>query len=434
MSNATATSPHPTKKTTMKLDETKAAEGKLLLGTYDRYPLLFERGEGVHLIDENGVRYLDLLSGIGVNALGYAHPAIERAIAEQSRKLIHLSNLYYHEGQAALALRLTEATGMDRAFFANSGTEANEAALKLARAWAKLKRERGTPLGTKFLALENSFHGRTMGSVAATWKDKYREPFDPVMPGVEFVRFDDVDDLKAKFSGEFCAILLEPIQGEGGIRPLSREFLHAARDHTRSTGALLIADEIQSGMGRTGKFCSYQHYGIVPDVVTLAKPLAGGIPLGALLCTEDAAQAIHAGMHGTTFGGGPLACAVALAVLDTIERDHLMDHVIATGTYFREQLDQLAKRHSAVTDVRGLGLMLAVELDSAELAKTVLGEMMQRRILINRTSETVLRFLPPYIVEKEHIDQALAALDEILTEQLAHAAATPLPGGKKIGN
>ena len=187
-------------------------------------------------------------------------------------------------------------------------------------------------------------------------------------------------------------------------------------------------------MGRTGKFCAYQHYGVLPDVVTLAKPLAGGIPLGALLCTEEAAQAIHAGMHGTTFGGGPLACAVALAVLDTIERDHLMDHVTATGTYFREQLDQLAKRHSAITEVRGLGLMLAIELDSADLAKTVLGEMMQRRILINRTSETVLRFLPPYIVEKEHIDQALAALDEILTEQLAHAAATPLPGGKKIGN
>jgi acetylornithine aminotransferase/acetylornithine/N-succinyldiaminopimelate aminotransferase len=434
MSNATATSPHPTEKTTMKLDEIKAAEGKLLLGTYDRYPLLFTRGEGVHLIDENGVRYLDLLSGIGVNALGYAHPAIERAIAEQSRKLIHLSNLYYHEGQAALALRLTEATGMDRAFFANSGTEANEAALKLARAWAKLKRELGIPLGTKFLALENSFHGRTMGSVAATWKDKYREPFDPVMPGVEFVRFNDVDDLNTKFSSDFCAILLEPIQGEGGIRPLSREFLDAARDLTRATGALLIADEIQSGMGRTGKFCAYQHYGFLPDVVTLAKPLAGGIPLGALLCTEEAAQAIHAGMHGTTFGGGPLACAVALAVLDTIERDHLMDHVTATGTYFRELLDQLAKRHSAITEVRGLGLMLAIELDSADLAKTVLGEMMQRHILINRTSETVLRFLPPYIVEQENIDEALAALDEILTEQLAHAAATPLPGGKKIGN
>jgi acetylornithine/N-succinyldiaminopimelate aminotransferase len=417
-----------------KLEELKAAEARLLLGTYDRYPLLFERGEGVHLIDDNGVRYLDLLSGIGVNALGYAHPAIEKAIAEQSRKLIHISNLYYHDGQAALALRLTEATGMDRAFFSNSGTEANEAALKLARAWAKLKREQGAPLGTKFLALENSFHGRTMGSVAATWKDKYREPFDPVMPGVEFVRFNDVDDLKAKFSTDFCAILLEAIQGEGGIRPVSQEFLATARELTRSTGALLIADEIQSGMGRTGKFCAYQHHGVEPDVVTLAKPLAGGIPLGALLCTEEAAQAIHAGMHGTTFGGGPLACAVALAVLDTIEREHLMDHVTAIGTYFREKLDQLAKTHSAIVDVRGLGLMLAVELDSADLAKTVLDEMMQRHILINRTSETVLRFLPPFILRQEHVDQGIAALNEILTEQLAHTAAIPIPGGKKIGN
>jgi acetylornithine aminotransferase/acetylornithine/N-succinyldiaminopimelate aminotransferase len=418
----------------MKLDELKAAESKLLLGTYDRNPLLFERGEGVHLIDENGERYLDLLSGIGVNALGYAHPAIEKAIAEQSRKLIHISNLYYHEGQAALALRLTEATGMDRAFFCNSGTEANEAALKLARAWAKLQREQGKPLGTKFLALENSFHGRTMGSVAATWKDKYREPFDPVMPGVEFVRFNDIADLKAKFSTDLCAVLIEVIQGEGGICPVSKEFLRAARDLTRSSGALLIADEIQSGMGRTGKWCAYQHYGVQPDVTTLAKPLAGGVPLGALLCTEEASQAIHAGMHGTTFGGGPLACAVALAVLSTIERDHLLDHVTETGTYFRNSLAELAKQHTAITEVRGLGLMLAIELDSADLAKTVLAEMMKRHILINRTSENVLRFLPPYIIEKEHVDESIAALDEILTEQTVQTAVAPSPGGKRIGN
>ncbi|HVT96445.1 MAG TPA: acetylornithine transaminase [Acidobacteriaceae bacterium] len=418
----------------MKLEELQAAESRLLLGTYDRYPLLFERGEGAHLIDANGARYLDLLSGIGVNALGYAHPAIEKAIADQSRKLIHISNLYYHEGQAALALRLTEATGMDRAFFCNSGTEANEAALKLARASAKLQRENGRSLGTKFLALENSFHGRTMGSVAATWKDKYREPFNPVMPGVEFVRFNDIDDLKAKFTTDVCAILVEVIQGEGGIRPVSKEFLQAARDLTHSTGALLIADEIQSGMGRTGKFCAYQHYGIQPDVTTLAKPLAGGVPLGALLCTEEASQAIHAGMHGTTFGGGPLACAVALAVLSTIERDNLLQHVTETGTYFEDKLAGLAQKHSAITEVRGLGLMLAVELDSADLAKTVLGEMMQRRILINRTSETVLRFLPPYILEKAHVDESITALDEILTEQTAQTAATSPSGGKRIGN
>jgi acetylornithine/N-succinyldiaminopimelate aminotransferase len=429
-----AQSTHPTEKTSMNLEELKAAEAKLLLGTYDRYPLLFERGEGVHLIDANGDRYLDLLSGIGVNALGYAHAAIEKAILEQSRKLIHTSNLYYHEGQAALALRLTEATGMDRAFFSNSGTEANEAALKLARAWAGLKRAEGKHVGTKFLAIENSFHGRTMGSVAATWKDKYREPFDPVMPGVEFVRFDDAEDLKAKFSDEVCAILLEPIQGEGGIRPLSRAFLQAARELTLATGALLIADEIQSGMGRTGKFCAYQHYGIQPDVVTLAKPLAGGIPLGALLCTEEAAEAIHAGMHGTTFGGGPLACAVALAVLDTIEREHLLDHVTEVGTYFRDRLEDLARRHSAIVEVRGLGLMLAVELDSADLASAVLREMMQRHILINRTSDTVLRFLPPFILRREHVNEGVQALDSILTEHAAQAAAIPVSGGKNVGN
>jgi acetylornithine/N-succinyldiaminopimelate aminotransferase len=417
----------------MKLEEIKAAEAKLLLGTYDRYPLLFADGEGVYLHDANGTRYLDLLSGIGVNALGYAHPAIEAAIAEQSRKLIHTSNLYYHEGQSTLALRLTESTGLDRVFFSNSGAEANEAALKLARAYAGLKRSEGAPLGTKFLALENSFHGRTMGAVAATWKDKYREPFDPVMPGVEFVRFNDIDDLKAKFSADVCAILIEPIQGEGGIRPVSQAFFEAARALTRSTGALLIADEIQSGMGRTGKWCAYQHYGILPDVVTLAKPLAGGIPLGALLCSEEAARAIHAGMHGTTFGGGPLACAVALAVIDTIEREHLLDHVTVIGTYFREQLEQLAKNHPAIVDVRGVGLMLAVELDSADLAKSVLGEMMQRHILINRTSETVLRFLPPFILQKEHVDEGIAALNQILSEQTATAAAAPSAGGHNVG-
>jgi acetylornithine aminotransferase/acetylornithine/N-succinyldiaminopimelate aminotransferase len=417
-----------------KLDELKAAESRLLLSTYERYPLLFVRGEGVHLIDESGDRYLDLLSGIGVNALGYGHPAIEKAIAEQNRKLIHTSNLYYHEGQAALALRLTKAAGMDRAFFCNSGAEANEAALKLARAYAKLKRSEGVVLGTTFLAMENSFHGRTMGSVATTWKEKYREPFDPVMPGVEFVRLNDVEDLKAKFSTDVCAILLEAIQGEGGICEISQEFLNAARELTHSTGALLIVDEIQSGMGRTGKWCAYQHYGIHPDVTTLAKPIAGGVPLGAMLCTEEAAQSIHAGMHGTTFGGGPLACAVALAVFDTIERDHLLDHVTVVGTYFREKLEELARKHACVTAVRGRGLMLAIELDSADLAKHALAEMMQRRILINRTSETVLRFLPPYILQKQHVDEAVAALDAILSDQPAHATTSSVAEGERIGH
>src|ERR1700679_517516 len=326
----------------MKLEEIRAAESRLLLSTYERSPVLFVSGEGVYIQDENGTKYLDLLSGIGVNALGYNHPAIVDTIARQSRALIHSSNLYYHEGQAELALRLTERTGLDRAFFANTGTEAGEGALKLARAYAGLKRSEGVAIGTKFLALEQSFHGRTFGSMSTTYKAKYREPFAPVVPGVEFVRFNDVADLRAKFSSDVCAILVEAIQGEGGIRPLMQEFFAEARALADSTGALLIVDEIQAGVGRPGKWCAYQHYGIQPDVTTLAKPLAGGIPLGAMLCTEQAARAIHPGMHGTTYGGGPLACAVAIAVIDFIERENLLVHATEVGDYFRQQLELLA--------------------------------------------------------------------------------------------
>lgn len=415
----------------MKLDEVRAEEEKLLLPTYERNQILFVGGEGVHLIAEGGQRYLDLLSGIGVNALGYGHPAVVNTIAEQSRKLIHISNLFFHDGQAELALRLTAASGLDRAFFCNSGTEAMEAALKLARAYAEMKRGEGHPLGTKFLALEHSFHGRTMGSVATTHKKKYREPFAPVMPDVEFVQFNDIDDLKAKFSPGVCAILIEVVQGEGGINPVSQEFFGAARALTQSTGALLICDEIQSGLGRTGKWFAYQHYGIQPDVTTLAKPLAGGLPLGAMLCTEEAARAIHPGMHGTTFGGGPLACAVAVSVIDTVDKEHLLQYVTEIGIYFQNQLRSLATKHSAIVDVRGLGLMLAAELDSAELAKKVVAEMLSRRILINRTSETVLRFLPPYILKNEHIDEAIAVLDNIFTEQAPQTAISSTTGAKK---
>jgi acetylornithine/N-succinyldiaminopimelate aminotransferase len=402
-----------------KLEEIQAAEARLLLPTYDRNPILFERGDGVYIIDELGGRYLDLLSGIGVNALGYGNPVIEAAIAKQSRALIHTSNLYFHEGQAALALRLTELTGLDRAFFCNSGTEAWECAMKLARAYAGLKRSEGAQIGTKFLALEQSFHGRTFGAVSTTHKAKYREPFAPVVPGVEFVKFNDVADLRAKFSNEVCAILVEAIQGEGGVRPLTQEFLDAARELTSSTGALLIADEIQCGMGRTGKWCAYQHYGIHPDITTLAKPLAGGIPMGATLCTEEVSRAFHAGMHGTTFGGGPLACTVACTVIDTIEKDNLLANATEVGGYFQSQLSALAKRHSAIVDVRGKGLMVAAEIDSAELAKLIVAEMLKRHILINCTSDTVLRFLPPFILKRTHVDTAIQALDEIFTEQAA---------------
>ena len=414
-----------------KLEQIRAAEARLLLSTYDRNPILFVDGEGAYIIDENGTKYLDLLSGIGVNALGYNHPAIVETIARQSRALIHTSNLYYHEGQAELALRLTERTGLDRVFFSNTGTEAWEGALKLARAYAGLRRGEGAKIGTKFLALEHSFHGRTYGSMSTTHKAKYREPFAPVVPGVEFVRLNDVADLRAKFSNEVCAILVEAIQGEGGIRPLTQEFFSEARALASSTGALLIVDEIQAGMGRTGKWCAYQHYGIRPDVTTLAKPLAGGIPLGAVLSTEEVARAIHAGMHGTTFGGGPLACAVGIAVIDTIEKEGLLAHNTEVGNYFMDCLRSLAEKHNTIVDVRGKGMMVAAELDSADLAKLTVAEMLKRRILINCTSDTVLRFLPPFILERSQVDTAIAALDEIFQE---HAAAhSAFAGGKHNG-
>ena len=422
-----------------KLDQIRAAEARLLLSTYDRSPVLFVSGEGVHITDENGTKYLDLLSGIGVNALGYNHPVIMNAIAEQSRKLIHTSNLYYHEGQAELALRLTERTGMDRVFFANTGTEAWEGALKLARAHAGLLRSEGKKnIGTNFLALDQSFHGRTFGSMSTTYNAKYREPFGPVVPGVEFVKFNDLADLRARFSNEVCAILLEAIQGEGGVRPLTQEFFAEARALASSTGALLIVDEIQAGMGRTGKWCAYQHYGIQPDITALAKPLAGGIPLGAILCTEEVARSFHPGVHGTTFGGGPLACAVAIAVIDAMEKDGLLANATAVGDYFQEKLRGLKKKHEAIVDVRGKGLMVAAEVDSAELGKTVVAEMLKRRILINCTSDTVLRFLPPYILERAHVDTAIAALDEIFTNNAAGQVpagrgATASAGGIKIG-
>lgn len=409
----------------MTLSSIQGAESKLLLRTYERNPLLFVSGHDVYLTDAQGNDYLDLLSGIGVSALGYGHPAIEKAISDQSTRLLHTSNLFYHEKTADLAVRLTEISGLDRVFLCNSGTEAWEAALKLARAHAGLLRSQGKQVGTKFLAMEHSFHGRSMGSVATTHKAKYREPFAPVMSGVDFVRFNDVDDLRGKFSDDVCAICIEPLQGEGGIHPISQEFFAAARELCDSTGALLLADEIQSGMGRTGEWFAYQHYGILPDVTTVAKPLAGGIPMGAMLCSEKVSVAFTPGMHGTTFGGGPLACAVAIAVIDTIRETDMLVHIREVGGYFKQKLQVLAEKHECISDVRGMGLMLGLELNSTELAESVAAQMLQQKIIINRTSDNVLRFLPPYILERKHVDIAIAALDEILSGSVAYAGVSP---------
>jgi len=407
----------------MSLASVVRSEEKLLLSTYDRHRILFKRGRGVHLWDSRGRRYLDFLTGIGVNALGHGHPVIQAELKRQAGRLIHTSNLFFHEYQADLAARLTKISGFDRAFFCNSGTEAWEGALKLARSYAQLQNSNGHKPKWRFLALDNSFHGRTLGSLATTGQAKYRDPFVPLLPGVSFVRFNDSDDLRRHFDSSVCAICLETIQGEGGIRPVSPEFLRLARKLSRSTGALLILDEIQCGLGRTGNYFAYQHYGIRPDIVTVAKPLAAGLPLGAFLTGNRVAAAIHPGMHGTTFGGGPLACAVAIQFLRLMEK--LMPNVRKTGEYFRAQLECLGATHSGVREIRGMGLMLGMELHSADAAKQVVNQLMQRGILINRTHETVLRFLPPYIIQKNHIDQVIQELDAALS------SASSIPAGQE---
>jgi acetylornithine/N-succinyldiaminopimelate aminotransferase len=398
----------------MSLASVSRLEGKLLLPTYERQPILFERGQGVHLWDSEGKKYLDFLSGIGVNALGHNHPAIQAVIKRQAGRLIHISNLFFHEYQAELAHLLVEISGLDRAFFCNSGTEAWEGALKLARAFAQANHKNGNKAKSRILAMDNSFHGRTFGALATTGQPKYRAPFVPLLPGVTFVKFNNLEDLRRKFDSSVCAVCIETIQGEGGVCPVNPEFLDLASRLTKKTGALLVLDEIQCGLGRTGRHFAYQHYRVAPDVVTVAKPLASGLPLGAILTTERVASCFHPGMHGTTFGGGPLACAVAIEFLR--EEKRLLKHVRSLGDYFHAALVGLDKKHKSVVDVRGAGLMQALELDSPELAKAVAKQLLQNGIIINRTHETVLRFLPPYIIQKKHVDQVVKALDAALLE------------------
>jgi acetylornithine/N-succinyldiaminopimelate aminotransferase len=408
----------------MNLNSVMRTESSLLLPTYERNPVMFSHGKGVYLWDSNGKRYLDFLSGIGVNALGYGHPAVQKTLSDQAAKLIHISNLFYHPYQAELAKRLTRLSGLERSFFCNSGTEAWEGALKLARAYAHAHNRNGHKAKWRMIALENSFHGRTFGSLATTGQLKYRAPFAPLMPGVSFVAFNDVDDLKRQFDASVCALCIETIQGEGGINPVSQEFLQLARDLTQQSGSMLILDEIQCGLGRTGEYFAYQHYGIKPDIVTVAKPLAAGLPLGAILTTNEVASCMHPGLHGTTFGGGPLSCAVAVEFLKQMEK--LLSHIRRTGDYFLAQLQKLAKKHDSVANVRGMGLMLALELKSGDLTKAVVRDLLKQGILINRTHETVLRFLPPYIIEKKHIDELMHALDSALTVNRGRTGDSPV--------
>jgi len=384
-------------------------EKQYLLSTYSRYPLALQRGKGVYLWDFEGKKYLDLLSGLGVNALGHAHPRIVKVIREQAARLIHVSNLYYNEYQGLLAEKLCRASGLRRAFFSNSGTEAIEGALKLVR---HAGHDRGGEAKSKVVALDGSFHGRTLGALSLTGQPKYRKNFDPLPGAVQFVDRNNIEQLNAAVSDETCAIVIEPIQGEGGIRPSSIEFLRAAREAADRHHAALIFDEIQCGLGRTGKLFAFEHFGVKPDVVCLAKPIAAGLPLGAFLVSEELGAAFSPGKHGTTFGGGPLACRVALEYLAILEEEHLLERVQRVGSYFTAQLAELVDKFEIASEARGVGMIQALELNIP--AKGFVDAGIEEGVLFNVTQESVVRFLPPFLLEEQHVDKGMRALKKIL--------------------
>jgi acetylornithine aminotransferase/acetylornithine/N-succinyldiaminopimelate aminotransferase len=386
--------------------------------------VLFTNGRGCIVYDASGKRYLDFLAGIAVNALGHAHPRIVKVVRREAARAIHLSNLFHNSFQGPLARKLAEWSGLDRVFFTNSGTEAIDGAMKLARLCARPPEDLPDALPKKhrFLAMENSFHGRTFGAISVTATEKYRLPFAPVVPGVEFVRFNDLADLEAEFDESVCAVFLETIQGEGGICPVSGEFWNRARALATERGALLIADEIQCGLGRTGRYFAYQKFASKPDVAVVAKPLAAGLPLGAILTTEAVASRVSPGMHGTTFGGGPLVCATALEFLKIIEEEKLLENIRARGAELREGLAALAAKFDFIREIRGEGLMLGIEL-SVEGAPFV-AEALNRGLLINCTHDRTLRLLPPFIVTRAQVREFLRVLERVFAATPRVAAAT----------
>lgn len=386
-------------------------EARFLFSTYSRYDLFISHGAGVYVYDLSGRQYLDLLGGIAVSSLGYNHPRIVRVLNEQGKSLIHCSNLFYHAFQGQLAERLCRVSGMSRVFFTNSGTEAIEAALKIARAYGHIH---GGPGKSRILSLRNSFHGRTYGALSITAQEKYQAPFRPLLPDVDVVQELTAGSLEAAFSDRVCAMVLEPIQGEGGIVPIPASFLKAARELCDRHQALLVFDEIQSGMGRTGKWFAFQHCGVEPDLLALAKSIAAGYPLGAVLGNARVAGSLKPGDHGTTFGGGPLACRLALEVMDIIEEDGLLQEVTGLGRRLSAGLRSLASRHSGIGEVRGLGLMIGAELGAS--AKEVVSRLLREGFIANAAHDTVLRLLPPFIIRPEQIDEFLTALDGILSD------------------
>jgi acetylornithine/N-succinyldiaminopimelate aminotransferase len=393
---------------------------RYMMNTYRRSPLVFVRGKGCYLYDQRGRKYLDFLGGIAVNALGHAHPRLVRVMRRESARTVHVSNLFHNLYQGPLARKLAEWSGMDRVFFCNSGTEAIEGALKLARAAA---RKRGGTERTRILALERSFHGRTFGALSVTHPVKYREPFEPLVPGVEFVRMNDVADLETKFDDSVCAIVVEVIQGEGGIFPMSGQFWTRARELASHYGAALIADEIQCGLGRTGRPFAYQRHIGLPDIVVVAKPLAGGLPLGAIMAQESFAEAFSPGLHGSTFGGGPLTCAMALEFLEILEDEDLLENVRARGGQLRAGLSRLGGQFDFVREVRGEGLI--VGLDLTVEGRPYVEAALRKGLIVNCTHDHVIRLLPPFIVSERQVEDGLARLRDVFAETKRPASSGP---------
>lgn len=384
-------------------------ERSFLLQTYNRYPVVIGRGKGVYLYDLDGKKYLDFVAGLGVNALGHAHPRIVKTIREQAAKVTHLSNLYYNEYQGSLAEKLCQLSGLHRVFFSNSGTEAIEGSIKLARLAGH---RAGGEAKSQLVALQGSYHGRTFGAMSLTGQDKYRKGFEPLLEDVEFVAQNDVEALRAAVNDNTCAIVLEPIFGEGGIRECSVEFLRECRALADRHRAALIFDEIQCGLGRTGTIFAFQAFGVTPDMVAIAKPIAAGLPLGAFIAKEEFASAISAGQHGTTFGGGPLACRVALEYLAILEEEKLLENVARVGAYLQLQLKELAQRYAAAQETRGRGLIQGLQLDIP--ARPIVDQALAQGVLFNSTQDTVLRFLPPFLLEEKHVDKGVKVLKKLL--------------------
>ena len=406
----TAVSAYPTKQATA--SELDAQFG---MKTYGRMPVTFVEGKGTKLWDSNGREYLDFLSGIAVCGLGHCHPAVTKAIASQAAMLVHVSNLFHTEQQPLLASKLCERTGMDRAFFCNSGTEANEAAIKLARKWGK--KHKGS-LASHIVTLTGSFHGRTLGALAATAKPQYQTSFTPLPAGFTYTTRGALKALDAAVDERVCAVMLEPVQGEGGVHALPLNFIKGARKICDEKNALLIVDEVQSGLGRTGKFLAIEHAGVKPDVITLAKGIANGVPMGVCLAKGSAADVLEPGDHGCTFGGNPLACAAALAVLDTIENENLIQNALAMGSYLRLQLQGLAASNpDLVEEIRGLGLMLGIQLKKP-IAKQWVGALLDQGVVVGTAGDDVIRLLPPLIVTEADCDRLVEALGEVFAKEM----------------